>query len=62
MNTSLSDVENATNMDRFSETTLSMPPPRGKLKRNQRKDLPRFKIEGDKRRRIPQPTTKKEPK
>jgi hypothetical protein len=34
-------------------------PPRGKMKRNQRKNLPRFKIEGDKCRRSPQPTKEK---
>jgi hypothetical protein len=59
MNTSLSDVGNAMNMDTFSEISLSIPPPRGKLKRNQRKELPRFNIEGDKHKRIPQPTMEK---
>jgi hypothetical protein len=43
----------------FRDFPLNSPPPRRKLKRNQRKDLPRFKIEGDNRRRSPQPTTKK---
>jgi hypothetical protein len=36
-----------------------MPPPKGKPKRNQRKDSPRFQIEKNKIRRSLQPTTEK---
>jgi hypothetical protein len=43
----------------FRDFPLNAPPPREKLKRNQRKDLPKFKIEGDKRKRSPQPTMEK---
>jgi hypothetical protein len=43
----------------FRDCPLNAPRPRWKLKRNQRKDLPRFKIEGDKRKTSPQPTKEK---
>jgi hypothetical protein len=53
--------ESAMNMDISSETALSTPPPRQQQKKNQRMDLPRFRITEGNRRRNPPPTMEGKP-